>query len=160
MPSFDVVSEVDLQEVRNAVDQANREIGTRFDFKGVDARYALSGGEILLHAEQEFQLQQMMDILRHKLVKRKVDVASMDAKEPVSTLNAARQEVAIKQGIDSETAKRMVKSLKGSKLKVQAQIQGEQVRVSGKQRDDLQQAIAHLRARDWGRPLQFTNFRD
>jgi uncharacterized protein YajQ (UPF0234 family) len=160
MPSFDVVSEVDLQEVRNAVDQANREIGTRFDFKGVDARYALSGGEILLHAEQEFQLQQMMDILRHKLVKRKVDVASMDAKEPVSTLNAARQEVAIKQGIDSETAKRIVKSLKGSKLKVQAQIQGEQVRVSGKQRDDLQQAIAHLRARDWGRPLQFTNFRD
>jgi uncharacterized protein YajQ (UPF0234 family) len=160
MPSFDVVSEVDLQEVRNAVDQANREIGTRFDFKGVDARYALSGGEILLHAEQEFQLQQMMDILRHKLVKRKVDVASMDAKEPVSTLNAARQEVAIKQGIDSETAKRMVKSLKGSKLKVQAQIQGEQVRVSGKKRDDLQQAIAHLRARDWGRPLQFTNFRD
>jgi uncharacterized protein YajQ (UPF0234 family) len=160
MPSFDVVSEVDLQEVRNAVDQANREIGTRFDFKGVDARYALSGGEILLHAEQEFQLQQMMDILRHKLVKRKVDVASMDAREPVSTLNAARQEVAIKQGIDSETAKRMVKSLKGSKLKVQAQIQGEQVRVSGKQRDDLQQAIAHLRARDWGRPLQFTNFRD
>jgi uncharacterized protein YajQ (UPF0234 family) len=90
----------------------------------------------------------------------KVDVASMDAKEPVSTLNAARQEVAIKQGIDSETAKRMVKSLKGSKLKVQAQIQGEQVRVSGKQRDDLQQAVAHLRARDWGRPLQFTNFRD
>jgi uncharacterized protein YajQ (UPF0234 family) len=160
MPSFDVVSEVDLQEVRNAVDQANREIGTRFDFKGVDARYELSGGEILLHAEQEFQLQQMMDILRHKLVKRKVDVASMDAKEPVSTLNAARQEVAIKQGIDSETAKRMVKSLKGSKLKVQAQIQGEQVRVSGKQRDDLQQAVAHLRARDWGRPLQFTNFRD
>jgi cyclic-di-GMP-binding protein len=160
MPTFDVVSEVDLQEVRNAVDQANREVGTRFDFKGVQARFELSGASIMLHAEQEFQLQQMMDILRNKLVKRKVDVASMDAQEPVSTLNAARQEIRIKQGIDSDTAKRMVKALKGSKLKVQAQIQGEQLRVSGKQRDDLQQAIARLREADWGRPLQFTNFRD
>jgi uncharacterized protein YajQ (UPF0234 family) len=160
MPTFDVVSEVDLQEVRNAVDQANREIGTRFDFKGIEARFELAGPVITMHAEQEFQLQQMMDILRHKLVKRKVDVASMDVKNPVSTLNAARQEVAIKQGIDAETAKRMVKSLKASKLKVQAQIQGDQVRVSGKQRDDLQQAIAQLRAADWGRPLQFSNFRE
>lgn len=160
MPSFDVVSEVDLQEVRNAVDQANREIGARFDFKGVEARFELSGALIVMHAEQEFQLQQMMDILRNKLVKRKVDVATMDVKEAVSTLNAARQEIAIKQGIDTDTAKRMVKTLKASKLKVQAQIQADQVRVSGKQRDDLQQAIAQLRAGDWGRPLQFSNFRD
>jgi hypothetical protein len=160
MPSFDVVSEVDLQEVRNAVDQANREIGARFDFKGVEARFEFSGALIVMHAEQEFQLQQMMDILRNKLVKRKVDVATMDVKEAVSTLNAARQEIAIKQGIDTDTAKRMVKTLKASKLKVQAQIQADQVRVSGKQRDDLQQAIAQLRAGDWGRPLQFSNFRD
>jgi uncharacterized protein YajQ (UPF0234 family) len=160
MPSFDVVSEVDLQEVRNAVDQANREIGTRFDFKGVDARFELADDLVRLQAEQEFQLHQMTDILRHKLVKRNVDVASIDVKDPVSTLNAARQEVAIKQGIDGETAKRLVKALKSSKLKVQAQIQGEQVRVTGKQRDELQQAIAQLRAADWGRPLQFINFRD
>ena len=148
MPSFDVVSEVDLQEVRNAVDQANREIGTRFDFKGVDARFELADDLVRLQAEQEFQLHQMMDILRHKLVKRKVDVASMDAREPVSTLNAARQEVAIKQGIDSETAKRMVKSLKGVKLKVQAQIQGEQVRVSGKN-ERLRPDAAHFGQRQF-----------
>ena len=160
MPSFDVVSEVDLQEVRNAVDQANREIGTRFDFKGVQAGFELSDQTILLTAEQEFQLHQMLDILRQKLVKRKVDVASMAINDPVTSLNAARQEVGIKQGIDADTAKRMVKTLKGSKLKVQAQIQGEQVRVSGKKRDDLQQAIAALRDVDWGLPLDFTNFRD
>jgi uncharacterized protein YajQ (UPF0234 family) len=160
MPSFDVVSEVDLQEVRNAVDQANREMATRFDFKGVQARFELTGQTVLLAAEQEFQLQQMMDILRQKLVKRKVDIASMDVREPTIGLSAARQEVGIKQGIDADTAKRMVKTLKGTKLKVQAQIQGEQVRVSGKKRDDLQQAIARLRDIDWGLPLDFTNFRD
>jgi uncharacterized protein YajQ (UPF0234 family) len=160
MPSFDVVSEVDLQEVRNAVDQANREIGTRFDFKGVQAGFELSGAGITLSAEQEFQLQQMMDILRQKLVKRKVDIASMQVNDPVISLSAARQEVGIKQGIDADTAKRMVKALKASKIKVQAQIQGEQVRVSGKKRDDLQQAIGHLRDVDWGLPLDFTNFRD
>lgn len=160
MPSFDIVSEADLQEVRNAVDQSNREIETRFDFKGVQAILSLTGSEILLEAEQEFQLQQMMDILRQKLVKRKVDLACMDVREPVTSLNAARQSVAIKQGIDADTAKRMIKDLKGSKIKVQAQIQGDQVRVSGKKRDDLQAAIAHLRETDWGLPIQFTNFRD
>lgn len=160
MPSFDVVAEVDLQEVRNAVDQANREIATRFDFKGVEAQFELSGGEVQLHAEQEFQLQQMLDILRQKLAKRKVDVACMEIGEPVTSLNAARQSVRIKQGIDADTAKRMVKELKASKLKLQSQIQGEQVRVTGKNRDDLQQAIARLRAIDWKLPLQFTNFRD
>lgn len=160
MPSFDVVSEVDLQEVRNAVDQANREIGTRFDFKGVEAIFELTGSDILLKAEQEFQLQQMMDILRQKLVKRKVDISSLDLGEPVTSLNAARQQVGIKQGVDIDTAKKMVKAMKGAKLKVQAQIQGDQVRVSGKKRDDLQTAISHLRDVDWGLPLQFTNFRD
>jgi cyclic-di-GMP-binding protein len=160
MPSFDIVSEVDLQEVRNAVDQANREVGTRFDFKGVDAKFEQNDAEIKLSADQEFQLNQMMDILRQKLVKRKVDVASMDIRDPETTLNAARQLVLIKQGIDTDTAKKMVKSIKGSKLKVQAQIQGEQVRVTGKKRDDLQQVMAFLREADFDLPLQFNNFRD
>jgi uncharacterized protein YajQ (UPF0234 family) len=160
MPSFDIVSEVDLQEVRNAVDQANREIGTRFDFKGVDATFEQDENGIVLRAEQEFQLNQMMDILRQKLVKRKVDVAAMDIKEAETSLNAARQHVIIKQGIDSDVAKKMVKQIKGSKLKVQAQIQGEQIRVTGKKRDDLQQTIALIRDADYGLPLQYQNFRD
>ncbi|WP_295539785.1 YajQ family cyclic di-GMP-binding protein [uncultured Thiohalocapsa sp.] len=160
MPSFDVTAECDLQEVRNAVDQANREIQTRFDFKGVDAVFELGEGAVQLRAEQEFQLQQMLDILRQKLVKRRVDLAALDVGEPVSTLNAARQDVALKQGIDADTAKRMVKAIKAAKLKVQAQVQGDQLRVTGKKRDDLQQAIALLKAEDWQLPLDFTNFRD
>lgn len=160
MPSFDIVSEVDLQEVRNAVDQANREVSTRFDFKGVDAKFELADGVVTLKAEQEFQLNQMMDILRQKLVKRKVDVGCMEIKDPETSLNAARQQVIIRQGIDTDVAKKMVKAIKGSKLKVQAQIQGEQVRVTGKKRDDLQQVIAFLKETDYGLPLQFTNFRD
>jgi uncharacterized protein YajQ (UPF0234 family) len=160
MPSFDVVSEVDLQEVRNAVDQANRELATRFDFRKVKASFELGGAEVTLTAEQEFHLQQMMEILRQKLVKRQVDLSCMETKDAICHLNSARQQVVIRQGIDSDTAKAMVKALKASKLRVQAQIQGEQLRVTGKQRDDLQQAMAHLRAGDWGRPLQFNNFRD
>ena len=160
MPSFDVVSEVDLQEVRNAVDQANREVGTRFDFKGITASFELAGDVIKLASERDFQLQQMMDILRQKLVKRGVDIGSLDIKDSTTSLSAARQEVGLKQGIDTETAKSMIKALKAAKLKVQAQIQGEQLRVSGKNRDDLQEAIAHLREGDWGLPLKFTNFRD
>ncbi len=160
MPSFDVVSEVDLQEVRNAVDQAGREVETRFDFKGSNARFEQHEAEVTLHAENEFQLQQMMDILQKKLVKRSVDIAALDIKAPVTSLSAARQQVTIKQGVDSETAKRLVKDIKASKVKVQAQIQGDQVRVSGKKRDDLQQVIAVLRQTDYELPLQFTNFRD
>ena len=160
MASFDVVSEVDLQEVRNAVDQANREIGVRFDFKGVDARFEQNDADILLRAEQEFQLRQMMDILRQKLVKRNVDIACMDTGEVETSLNAARQRVRIRQGIEADTAKKMIKAIKAGKLRVQAQIQGEQVRVTGKKRDDLQQVIALLKAADYGLPLQFTNFRD
>ncbi|MES9991492.1 MAG: YajQ family cyclic di-GMP-binding protein [Candidatus Thiodiazotropha sp.] len=160
MPSFDIVSEVDLQEVRNAVDQANREIGTRFDFKGVDAAFEQNENEIQLRAEQEFQLNQMMDILRQKLVKRKVDIAAMDIKDPETSLNAAKQQVIIKQGIESDVAKKMVKQIKSSKLKVQAQIQGDQVRVTGKKRDDLQQVITLIRDSDYGLPLQYQNFRD
>ncbi|MGE5153169.1 MAG: YajQ family cyclic di-GMP-binding protein [Bdellovibrio bacteriovorus] len=160
MPSFDICSELDLQEVRNAVDQANREIATRFDFKGVKASFELADAQVLMVAEQEFQLQQMMDILRQKLVKRSVDLKALDPREPVTTINAARQEIGLKQGVDAETARRMVKVIKAGKLKVQAQIQGDQVRVTGKKRDDLQEAIAQMRAEDWGLPIQFTNFRD
>ncbi len=160
MPSFDIVSEVDLQEVCNAVDQANREIGTRFDFKGVDAEFEQIESEIALRAEQEFQLGQMRDILWQKLAKRKIDIGSMEIKDPESSLNAARQQILIKQGIDSVTAKKMVKDIKGAKFKVQAQIQGEQVRVTGKKRDDLQQVIAMLKKGSYGLPLQFSNFRD
>ncbi|WP_456377348.1 YajQ family cyclic di-GMP-binding protein [Thiolapillus sp.] len=160
MPSFDIVSEVDLQEVRNAVDQANRVIGTRFDFKGVDASFAHQENEITLQAEQEFQLQQMLDILREKLAKRGVDVKAMDIKDPQTSLNATRQQILIQQGIESDAAKKIVKEVKAAKLKVQAQIQGDQVRVTGKKRDDLQQVIALLKEQDYGLPLQFKNFRD
>jgi uncharacterized protein YajQ (UPF0234 family) len=160
MPSFDICSDIDLQEVRNAVDQANREIATRFDFKGVKASFELADGKVLVTGEQEFHLQQMLDILRQKLVKRSVDLKALDPQDPVVSLNAARQEIGLKQGVDSETAKRMVKTIKAGKLKVQAQIQGDQVRVTGKKRDDLQETIALLRAEDWGLPIQFTNFRD
>jgi len=160
VPSFDIVSEVDIQEVRNAVDQAKREISTRFDFKGTKCSFELNDTEITLNGEQEFQLSQMMDILRQKLVKRKVDITCMDVKEPETTLNAATQKVLIKHGIETDTARKMVKMIKGSKLKVQAQIQGDQVRVTGKKRDDLQQVIALFKQADFDLPLQYSNFRD
>ena len=160
MPSFDIVSEVNLQEVRNAVDQSNRELSTRFDFRGVEARFELDGGEIRLAAEHEFQLQQMVDILRQKLVKRQVDIGCMELDKPVCHLNAARQTARIRQGIDTDTGKKIIKDIKAAKLKVQAQIQGDQVRATGKKRDDLQQVIALLRNADYGIPLQYINFRD
>jgi hypothetical protein len=160
MPSFDIVSETDLQEVRNAVDQASREIATRFDFKGVKASFELADDKILLVGEQEFHLQQMMDILRQKLSKRGVDLKALAPQDPVVTLSAARQEVGLKQGVDADTARAMVKLVKSSKLKVQAQIQGDQIRVTAKKRDDLQETIAALRGQDWGLPLKYTNFRD
>ncbi len=160
MPSFDVVSEVDVQEVRNAVDQANREVGTRFDFKGVDASFELSDSSITLKAEHEFQLGQMMDILRQKLVKRGVDVGCMESQTPETALHLAKQKITIQQGIATDIAKKMVKAIKANKLKVQSQIQGEQLRVTGKKRDDLQQVIAFLKDQSFGLPLQFTNFRD
>ena len=160
MPSFDVVSEVNLQEVRNAVDQANREVGTRFDFKGSDANFTLDDATINLQAASEFQLEQMMDILSNKLTKRSVDIDAMEMGRVETANNRARQSVTVRQGIDTDTARRLVKDIKAAKLKVQAQIQGEQVRVSGKKRDDLQAAIALLKSVDAGLPLQYTNFRD
>ena len=160
MPSFDVVSEVDHHELTNAVDQANREVSTRFDFKGSDSRLELAGQVITLHSQSEFQLHQMYDILCNRLVKRGVDITCLEAGEPVLHLKTATQTITVREGIAAETARKVVRVLKDSKNKVQAQIQGEQVRVSGKKRDDLQAAIALLKGTDFEIPLQFTNFRD
>ena len=160
MPSFDIVSEIDAHELQNAVDQARREIDNRFDFKGTGSRIELAEGEILLESESEFQLNQMMDILRNKLVKRGIDLACLDPRPVESPGGRARQRVLLRQGIDKDTARRIVKQVKDTRLKVQAAIQGEQVRVTGKKRDDLQQVIAALRQADLGLPLQFVNFRD
>jgi cyclic-di-GMP-binding protein len=160
MPSFDVVCELDLHELGNAIDQSNREINTRFDFKGVEASFSQAGNVVSLHAESEFQLNQMMDILQKKLVKRNVDIAHMQPGIPVIGSSAAEQEIVMQKGISSEIAKKIVKFLKESKLKIQGSILGEQVRVTGAKKDDLQAAIAQLRKQDFGLPLQFNNFRD
>ncbi len=160
MPSFDVVSKIDNHEVTNAVDQTNREIGTRFDFKGTDARVELSKNTMTLVAPTDFQLKQVDEILRNKLAKRQVDVRSLEYKDADVRLNEARQTVEVKQGIEPEKAKKIVKSIKDSGLKVQAAIQGDQVRVTGKKRDDLQAVIAFLREAKLELPLQFENFRD
>ncbi|MDJ0653195.1 MAG: YajQ family cyclic di-GMP-binding protein [Xanthomonadales bacterium] len=160
MPSFDVVSEVDHHELTNSVDQANREVSTRFDFKGSGARFDLTEQVITLHAQADFQLKQMLDILYQKLSKRGIDVAALDVGEPTIMAKTATQPVTVREGIDSAMARQMVKRLKESKLKIQSQVQGEQVRVTGKKRDDLQSAIALLKEADLGLPLQFKNFRD
>jgi cyclic-di-GMP-binding protein len=160
MPSFDVISEVDKHELTNAVDQANRELSTRFDFKGSDASYALDEFVITQSAPSEFQLQQMLDILRGRLVARKIDIRALDASDPEVNLGGARQKITIKQGIEQPVAKKLVASLKAAKLKVEAQINGEKLRVTGKNRDDLQEAMVVLRKADVEVPLQFDNFRD
>jgi len=160
MPSFDIVSEVDLHEVTNGVDQANREVGTRFDFKGSGAQYELKEAVVTLQAENEFQLQQMLDILQPRLAKRGVDILCLKIDPPQVSGRQAKQTVTLRQGIDTPLAKQIVKLIKDSKLKVQAAIQGDQVRVTGKKRDDLQEAMALLRKAELELPLQFTNFRD
>jgi uncharacterized protein YajQ (UPF0234 family) len=161
MPSFDVVSELDWHEVSNAVDQANREVSTRFDFKGTDSKYEFNNETVTLRTEADFQLQQMLDILRNKLVKRGIDLAHLKPDDPELLHKKATQVVRFQQGIAADIAKKIIKALKDEKLKVQAQIQGDQVRVSGKKRDDLQAAIAFMRERQEGwAPLQFNNFRD
>ena len=160
MPSFDVVSEVDQHEVSNAVDQANREVTTRFDFKGTGSRYELEGGVVTLFTQSDFQLKQMSDIFMSKLSKRGVDVGCLDFASPELAGQEARQRITLRQGIDRDLARRIVKRIKDGKLKVQAAVQGEQVRVTGKKRDDLQSVIADLKGADMGLPLQFTNFRD
>jgi len=166
MPSFDVVSELDAHEVNNALDQASREIQTRFDFKGSNSKYEQKTKEekkdcvITLTAESDFQLKQMVDILTNKLVKRGVDTLCMKVDDPEFHGKVAEQKVTLKQGLDTEEAKKVVKLIKEAGLKVQAAIQGDQVRVTGKKRDDLQDAIAMLREAKLTLPVQFTNFRD
>ncbi len=160
MPSFDVVSEIDEHELANAVDQANREIGARFDFKGSDAKIEISDAAMTLSADSDFQIQQMQPIILQKMTKRGIDIACLEHGEIQLRGQQARQVIQVRQGIDKETASKIVKLIKGSKIKVQASIQGEQVRINGKKRDDLQEAIALLKKSDAGIPLQYNNFRD
>jgi uncharacterized protein YajQ (UPF0234 family) len=160
MPSFDIVSELNAHEVANAIDQASREIATRFDFKGTNAKFELKDFVVTLSAPADFQLKQMMEILKLKLAKRGVDIACMKIDEPVVTGQTAQQIVTLRQGIDTELGKKIQRMIKDSKLKLQAAIQDKQVRVSGKSKDDLQSAIALVRGGKLELPLQFTNFRD
>lgn len=162
MPTFDVVSEIDRHELTNAVDQANRELSQRFDFKDSGAVFELNEKDlsILMKAKVDFQLQQMLEILRNKLAKRGIDVGCMDVKDAVTNLAEARQDVLLRNGIDQDCGKKIVKLIKESKLKVQGSIQGDKVRITGKQRDDLQMAIALLKKEEFDRPVQFENFRD
>ena len=160
MPSFDVVSEVDKHELTNAVDQANRELANRFDFKGTDAKFELDKFVITQSAPSDFQLQQMLDILRGRLISRKIDARALDIGEVETNLAGARQKITVKQGIEQPVAKKLVAALKEAKLKVEAQINGDKLRVTGKKRDDLQLAMQVLRKAEVELPLQFDNFRD
>jgi uncharacterized protein YajQ (UPF0234 family) len=160
MPSFDVVSEVNHHELTNAVDQANREVSTRFDFKGTGSNFELSDQLITMNTESEFQLQQMFDMLCNKLIKRGVDIVCLDKAEAVIQAKTAAQVITVREGIESAEARKMVKMIKDRKMKVQAAIQGDQLRVTGKKRDDLQAVIALLKEEKFGLPLQFKNFRD
>ncbi len=155
-----MVSELNAHEVANAVDQAGRELSQRFDFKDTGARYELLELTVTLHAQVDFQLQQMLEILKLRLAKRGVDIACLEAQEPETNLASARQEIVLKHGIDQESGKKIMRLIKDSKLKVQASLQGEKLRITGKQRDDLQSAIQFLRAAKIDVPLQFNNFRD
>jgi len=160
MPSFDVVSEVNAHELANAVDQTNREVGTRYDFKGSDARVEHADKVLTLHADSEFQIEQMLDILRIRMAKRSIDLGCLEMGKVEAAGARARQTVTVRQGIDADLGRKIVKLIKDSKLKVQAQMQGDQVRISGKKRDDLQQVIALLRGATLDLPLQYINFRD
>ena len=160
MPSFDVVSEIDTHELTNAVDQAIRELGQRFDFKGTDAAFELEETTVTLTAPADFQLKQMLEILKLKMAKRGIDVGCLEVKDPEINLARAKQLAVLKHGIDADAGRKVSRLLKDSKLKVQAQIQGDKVRVTAKKRDELQEAIALLRKSEVGVPLQFNNFRD
>jgi cyclic-di-GMP-binding protein len=160
MPSFDIVSELNPHEVANAVDQANREVGQRFDFKGTNSKFELKDSLITLSAPADFQLKQMLEIVKLKLAKRGIDVACLEVKEPMVSGQTARQEVILRQGVDTELGKKIQRLVKDSKLKVQAALQDKQVRVTGKSRDDLQSTIALVKKGGFDLPLQFTNFRD
>ncbi|MCL6415979.1 YajQ family cyclic di-GMP-binding protein [Aestuariirhabdus sp. Z084] len=160
MPSFDTVSEVDMQELTNAVDQASRELETRYDFRGVEAAFERNENKVTMVAEADFQLQQLLEILKGKLIKRSIDVKCLDVADHYASGKQVKQEVTIREGLDKEITKKIVKLIKDSKVKVQAAIQGDKVRVTGKKRDDLQQCMALLREAELDLPLQFNNFRD
>lgn len=161
MPSFDIVSEVDKQEVRNAVEQTNKEVSTRFDFKGSDARVEQSEYVLTVYADDEFKLDQVQEVLQAKLIKRGVDIKCLETGQPEKVSgNTLKRAVTVKTGVESTLAKQIVKFIKDSKLKVQASIQGETVRVTGAKRDVLQEAIALVRKEISDFPLQFQNFRD
>jgi uncharacterized protein YajQ (UPF0234 family) len=160
MPSFDAVSELNAHEVTNAVDQANRELSQRFDFRDTGARFELKEFTVTLHAQVEFQLRQMLEILKLRLAKRGVDLACLEVKEPQTTLATAQQEIVLRHGIDADTGRKIARLVKDSRLKVQAALQGDKVRISGRQRDDLQAAMALLRGAKLDVPLQFNNFRE
>ncbi|ADZ91312.1 YajQ family cyclic di-GMP-binding protein [Marinomonas mediterranea] len=161
MPSFDVVSELNGHEVTNAVDQANREVITRYDFKGVDAKFELKDKKTLvLEAQNKMQLRQMNEMLGLKLINRGIDLKSLDKGDMVESNLRATQTITLKEGIEQAAAKKIVKLIKDSKIKVQAQVQGEQLRVTGKKRDDLQQVMQMLKGADLEVPVQFNNFRD
>ena len=160
MPTFDIVSEVDKHILTNAVDQANRVITTRFDFKGIDAKFERNDFVITTWAEVDFQLEQLLDILQSALVKNNIDIKCLELGDPKPLGKQVKQEITVQTGLESLLAKKIVKLIKDKKLKVQSQIQGDQVRVTGKKRDDLQQVMAMLRAEELDMPLQFNNFRD
>ncbi|HIN73555.1 MAG TPA: YajQ family cyclic di-GMP-binding protein [Gammaproteobacteria bacterium] len=160
MPSFDIKSELNTHEVTNGVDQANRVIENRFDFKGTGARFDLSEGKVTLSSQEEFQLHQMLPILKESLAKRGVDLKSLKIESIEVSTGSAKQEILLKEGIDQEIAKKIMQMIKSSKVKVQASVQGDSIRVNGKKRDDLQQVIEMLKEASFDLPLQFENFRD
>ncbi|MDP0589370.1 MAG: YajQ family cyclic di-GMP-binding protein [Candidatus Endonucleobacter bathymodioli] len=160
MPSFDIVSDVDMHELTNAIDQANRELATRYDFRNVDANFSKSNTEVQMTAETDFQLTQMLEMLKTKMIKRNIDIKCLDVKELYPSGKQVKQEIIVRQGLEKEQAKKISKMVKDAKLNVQPAIQGNQVRITGKKRDDLQAAIALLRKADLDMPLQYSNFRD
>ncbi len=160
MPSFDVVSEVDLHELTNAVDQTNREVGNRFDLKGTNAKVEQQERVLTIIGDAEFQIGQILDILQNKLTKRGIDIDCLELGEVENSINASKQSVTARHGIDKDSARKVVKLIKETKLKVQAQIQQDQVRINGKKRDDLQAVMSKLKNAAFDLPFQFTNFRD
>jgi len=160
MPSFDVVSEVDQHELNNAVDQSNREIKTRFDFKGSNASIEVKDNDVILTAESDFQIRQMLDILHNKMVKRGIDITCLKPGEVEEVGNKAILKILVQEGLDKDLSRKIVKMIKQNKLKVQAAVQGEQVRITGKKRDDLQFCMQNIKDAKFGIPIQFNNFRD
>lgn len=161
MPSFDIVSELDKHELTNAIDQANKEVTTRYDFKGTDSNYELKDTTVTMNTQSDFQLTQMFDILVQKANRRGIDVKCMETKDPDVQLKTAKQVVEMKEGLDAPLSKKIIKAIKDGKFKVQAAAQGDSIRVTGKKRDDLQQVMQMLRGmEELELPLQFNNFRD